>query len=62
MSSVGSGSSTVVQYSLEPVEVEYWCSNSDFMSKDTSLWSSGICIVLMPSIKFSVDCSLCLDS
>ena len=36
--------------------------NSDFTSKDTSLWSSGICIVLMASIKFSVDCSLCLDS
>ena len=36
--------------------------NSDFTSKDTSLWSSGICIVLMGSIKFSVDCSLCLDS
>ena len=31
--------------------------NSDFTSKDTSLWSSGICIVLMASIKFSVDCS-----
>ena len=28
--------------------------NSDFTSKDTSLWSSGICIVLMASIKFSV--------
>ena len=36
--------------------------NSDFTSKDTSLWSSGICIVLMATIKFSVDCSLCLDS
>ena len=36
--------------------------NSDFTSKDTSLWSSGICIVLMASIKFSVDCSLCHDS
>ena len=36
--------------------------NSDFSSKDTSLWLSGICIVLMASIKFSVDCSLCLDS
>ena len=36
--------------------------NSDFTSKDTSLWSSGICIVLMTSIKFSVDCSLSLDS
>ena len=28
---------------------------------DTSLWSSGICAVLIASIKFSVDCSLCLD-
>ena len=35
---------------------------SDFTSKDTSLWSSGNCIVLMASIKFSVDFSLCLDS
>ena len=35
--------------------------NSDFTSKDTSLWSSGICAVLIASIKFSVDCSLCLD-
>ena len=34
---------------------------SDFTSKDTSLWSSGICAVLITSIKFSVDCSLCLD-
>ena len=36
--------------------------NSDFKSKDTSLWSSVICIVLMASIKFSVDCGLCHDS
>ena len=36
--------------------------NSDFTSKDTSLWSSGICIFLMASIEFSVDFSLCLDS
>ena len=36
--------------------------DSDFTSKDTTLWSSGICIVLLASIKFSVDCSLCLDS
>ena len=36
--------------------------NSDFTSKDVSLWSSGIFIVLMESIKFSVDCSLCQDS
>ena len=36
--------------------------NSDFTSKDTSLWSSGTCTVLMASIKFSVDCSLCRDS
>ena len=37
--------------------------NSDFTSKDTSLWSSGVCIVLMALIlKFSVECSLCLDS
>ena len=30
-------------------------------SKDTSLWSSGICIVLIASMKLSVDCSLCRD-
>ena len=36
--------------------------NNDFTSKDTSLWSSGICTVLMASIKVSVDCSLCRDS
>ena len=36
--------------------------NSDFTSKDTSLWSSRTCTVLMASIKFSVDCSLCRDS
>ena len=32
--------------------------NSDFTSKDTSLWLFGICTVLMASIKFSVDFSL----
>ena len=36
--------------------------NSDFTSKDTSLWLSGICIVLMVLMKSSVDCSLRLDS
>ena len=35
---------------------------SDLTSKDTSLWSSGICIVLIASMKLSVDCSLCRDS
>ena len=30
---------------------------SDLMSKDTSLWLSGVCTVL----KLSVDCSLCQD-
>ena len=34
---------------------------SDLTSKDTSLWSSGICAVLMVSMKLSVDCSLCGD-
>ena len=34
---------------------------SDLTSKDTSLWSSGICIVLIASMKLSVDCSLCRD-
>ena len=28
--------------------------NSDFTSKDTSLWSSGICIVLMVSVVFTM--------
>ena len=36
--------------------------NSDFTSKDTSLWSSGICTVLMVPIKSLVDCTLCCDS
>ena len=36
--------------------------NSDFTSKDTSLWLTGICIVLMVLMKSSVDCSLCFDS
>ena len=35
---------------------------SDFTSKDTSLWSSGICTVLIASMKLSVDCGLCSDS
>ena len=34
---------------------------SDLTSKDTSLWSSGICIVLIASMELSVDCSLCRD-
>ena len=36
--------------------------DSDFTSKDTSLWSAGICTVLIALIKFSIDRSLCLDS
>ena len=36
--------------------------NSDFTSKDTSWWLSGICIVLMVLIESSVDCSLRFDS
>ena len=35
--------------------------NSDFTSKDTSLYSWGICTSLITSIKFSVDCSLRFD-
>ena len=31
---------------------------SDLTSKDTGLWSSGICTVLKASMKLSVDCSL----
>ena len=34
---------------------------SDLTSKDTNLWSSGICTVLIASMKLSVDCSLCRD-
>ena len=66
MSSEGSGSSTVeflIAFSVQ--SRASWSGilvNNDFTSKDTSLWSSGICIVLMATIKFSVDCSLCLDS
>ena len=30
--------------------------------QETSLWSSGICIVLMASKNFSADFSLCLES
>ena len=65
MSSVGSGSLTVEVVMAVSVQSRASCSgilvNSDFTSKDTSLWSSGICAVLIASIKFSVDCSLCLD-
>ena len=35
--------------------------NRDFASKDTSLYSSGICTVLIASIKFSTDYSLRRD-
>ena len=35
---------------------------SDLMSKNSSLWSSGICTILIVSMKLSVDCSLCRDS
>ena len=35
---------------------------SHLTSKDTTLWSSGICTVLIVSMKLSVDCSLCQDS
>ena len=35
---------------------------SDLTSKDTSLWSSGICTVLIASMKLCVDCGLCRDS
>ena len=35
---------------------------SDLTSKGTSLWSSGICTVLIASVKLSVDRSLCRDS
>ena len=34
---------------------------SDLTSKDTSLWSSGICTVLIASMKLPVGCSLCRD-
>ena len=65
VSSVGSGSLTVEVVMAVSVQSRASCSgilvNSDFTSKYTSLWSSGICAVLIASIKFSVDCSLCLD-
>ena len=45
--------------SLELVDqVEYWWTVGDVTFKDTSLCLSGICIVLMTSVKFSVDRSL----
>ena len=34
---------------------------SDLTSRDTSLWSPGICTVLIASMMLSVDCSLCHD-
>ena len=34
---------------------------SDLTSKDTSLWWSGICTVLIASMKLSVDCTLFRD-
>ena len=34
---------------------------SDLTLKDISLWSFGICTVLITSMKLSVDCSLCWD-
>ena len=34
---------------------------SDLTWKNTSLWSSGICTVLIGLMKLSVDCSLCRD-
>ena len=34
---------------------------SGFTSSHTSLWSSGICTVLIASMKLSVDCILCRD-
>ena len=35
---------------------------SNLTWKVTSFWSSGTCIVLIPSMKFSVNCSLWRDS
>ena len=34
---------------------------TDLTSKGTRVWSSGICTVLIVSMKPSVDCSLCRD-
>ena len=34
---------------------------SDLTSKVTSLWSSGICTVLIASMKLSLGCGLCCD-
>ena len=60
MSSVSSGISTVEFLIAFSVQSRASSSgilvNSDFTSKDTSLLSSDICIVLMASIKFSDDC------
>ena len=34
---------------------------SDLTSKGTSLWSSGICTVVIASMKWSGDCSFCCE-
>ena len=65
MSSVGNGSASVDCWMAVSVHCRAnWSGilvNSDFTSKDTSLYSWGICTSLITSIKFSVDCSLRLD-
>ena len=63
MSSIGSGSSTLeflIAFSVQ--SRASWSEilvNSDFTSKDTSFWPSGICIVLMASIKFTSPFLVC---
>ena len=62
----GSGVSFAVCCNKVPVQSNAsWSGmlvNSDFTSKDTSLWLFGICTVLIASIKFSVDCNLWSDA
>ena len=66
MSCVGRGSLVVERFMAVSVHCRVnWSGmliNSDFTWKDTSIRSSGVCIVLMALMKFSVDCILCLYS
>ena len=61
MFSVGNNSMSVACRKV--VSVHCWAKskgkpvNSDFISNHTTLWSEGICIILMALIKLSVDCN-----
>ena len=65
MSSVGNGSTSVVFVMRVFVQVRARLSgilvNSNFTSRDISIYLSGICIVHNFLMKFSVDCRLCFN-